>query len=184
MTHVCLSGYILLCESGRHVVQCTDGALGWFSTWHQCHLYWHWSEMLAATRYAYTQSLWHNFLPLWQRKYHCAEYIENTRWVSFDIKFTRLGFENACWHREACRDIENTRWVSFDIKFTRLGFENACWHREACRAIQQAFSKLSLVNLISKERTWYSIYQFTHCWTLFKLAIMTSFSICMLIQRH
>ena len=63
-------------------------------------------------------------------------YIENTRWVSFDIKLTRQGFENACWHREACRDIENTRWVSFDIKFTRQGFENACWHREACRDIE------------------------------------------------
>ena len=49
------------------------------------------------------------------------------------------------------RDIENTRWVSFDIKFTRQGFENACWHREACRAIQHAFSKPSLVNLISKD---------------------------------
>ena len=73
------------------------------------------------------------------------------RFVSFDIKFTRQGFENACWHREACRDIENTRFVSFDIKFTRQGFENACWHREACRAIQQAFSKPSLVNLISKD---------------------------------
>ena len=48
-------------------------------------------------------------------------------------------------------DIENTRWVSFDIKFTRQGFENACWHREACRAIQHAFSKPSLVNLISKD---------------------------------
>ena len=47
--------------------------------------------------------------------------------------------------------IENTRWVSFDIKFTRQGFENACWHREACRAIQIAFSKPSLVNLISKD---------------------------------
>ena len=78
-------------------------------------------------------------------------YIENTRWVSFDIKFTRQGFENACWHREACWDIGNTRWVSFDIKFTRQGFENACWHREACRAIQHAFSKPSLVNLISKD---------------------------------
>ena len=48
-------------------------------------------------------------------------------------------------------EIEKTRWVSFDIKFTRQGFENACWHREACRAIQQAFSKPSLVNLISKD---------------------------------
>ena len=41
--------------------------------------------------------------------------------------------------------------MSFDIKFTRQGFENACWHREACRAIQHAFSKPSLVNLISKD---------------------------------
>ena len=81
-------------------------------------------------------------------------------------------------HNGACAlimCIENTRWVSFDIKFTRQGFENACWHREVCRAIQHAFSKPSLVNLISKERTWYSIYQFTHCCTLFKLAIMTYF---------
>ena len=39
----------------------------------------------------------------------------------------------------------------FDIKFTRQGFENACWHREACRVIQHAFSKSSLVNLISKD---------------------------------
>ena len=31
--------------------------------------------------------------------------------------------------------IENTRWVSIDIMFTRQGFENACWLREACRAI-------------------------------------------------
>ena len=41
--------------------------------------------------------------------------------------------------------------MSFDIKFTRQGFENACGHREACRAIQHAFSKPSLVNLISKD---------------------------------
>ena len=41
--------------------------------------------------------------------------------MSFDIKFTRQGFENACLHREACRDIEN----SFDIKFTRQGFDMA-----------------------------------------------------------
>ena len=46
---------------------------------------------------------------------------------------------------------ENTRWVSFDIKFTRQGFENACWHCEACQAIQNAFSKQSLVNLVSKD---------------------------------
>ena len=41
--------------------------------------------------------------------------------------------------------------MSFDIKFTRQDFENACWHREACRGIQHAFSKTSLVNLISKD---------------------------------
>ena len=62
--------------------------------------------------------------------------------------------------------IENTRWVSFDIKFTRQGFENACWHREACWAIQHAFSKPSLVTWYQKEWTWYSFYQFTHCFTL------------------
>ena len=49
------------------------------------------------------------------------------------------------------RYIENTRWVSIDIKFTRQGFEKACWHCEACRGIQHAFSKPSLVNLISKD---------------------------------
>ena len=41
--------------------------------------------------------------------------------------------------------------MSFDIKFTRQGFENACWHSEACLAIQHGFSKLGLVNLISKD---------------------------------
>ena len=71
--------------------------------------------------------------------------------MSLDIKFSWQGFENACWHREACRNIENTRWLSFDIKFTRQGFENAYWHRETCRAIQHAFIKPSLVNLISKD---------------------------------
>ena len=70
---------------------------------------------------------------------------------------------------------ENTRWVSSDIQFTRQGFENVRWHHEACQVIQQAFSKPSLVNLISKEWTCYSIYQLTHCWTLFKLAIITYF---------
>ena len=47
--------------------------------------------------------------------------------------------------------IENTRWVSFDIKFTRQGFENACWHGEACQATEHAFSKQSVVTLISKD---------------------------------
>ena len=57
----------------------------------------------------------------------------------------RYGVLDQVWY------IENTRWVSFDIKFTRQGFENACWHREACWAIQHAFSKPRLVNLISKD---------------------------------
>ena len=29
-------------------------------------------------------------------------------------------------HCLAGREIENARWVYFDIKFTRQGFENAC----------------------------------------------------------
>ena len=41
--------------------------------------------------------------------------------------------------------------MSFDIKFTRRGLENAWWHREACWAIHHAFSMPSLVNLISKQ---------------------------------
>ena len=47
--------------------------------------------------------------------------------------------------------MENTRWVSFDIKFTRQGFENACWHRKACRAIQHGFSKPSPRSLPSNS---------------------------------
>ena len=41
-------------------------------------------------------------------------------------------------HRNWTCYIENTRWVSYDIKLTFWqGFEKACWHREACRAIQR-----------------------------------------------
>ena len=40
----------------------------------------------------------------------------------------------------------------FAIKFTRKGFENACWHHEACQAIQQGFLKPSLVKLDIKRR--------------------------------
>ena len=47
--------------------------------------------------------------------------------------------------------IENTRRVIFDIKFTRQDFEKACRHCEACRAIQYTFSKPSLVNFMSKD---------------------------------
>ena len=68
--------------------------------------------------------------------------------------------------------IENTRWVAFDIKFTRQGLENTSWHREACQAIQHAFSKPSLVNLKSKDTNldfYLSAYQVD---SVFKLANM------------
>ena len=74
--------------------------------------------------------------------------------------------------------------MSFDIKFTRQGFENACWHREACRVIQQAFSKPSLVNLISKDANlvfYLSVYPMLN-------TLLTSyhdvFLMFVLIQRH
>ena len=41
--------------------------------------------------------------------------------------------------------------MSFDIKFTRLGFENACCIARQASRCQQAFSKPCLVNLISKD---------------------------------
>ena len=62
--------------------------------------------------------------------------------------------------------IENTRWVSFDIKFTKQGFENACWHHEACLATQHGFSKQNLVNLISKDAKLVFYLSVTHCFTL------------------
>ena len=61
--------------------------------------------------------------------------------------------------------IENTRWVSFDIKFIRLGFENAYRIARLCRAILYAFSKPSLINLISKDASlgfYLSVYPFVH----------------------
>ena len=81
--------------------------------------------------------------------------------------------------------IENTRWVSFDIKFTRQGFKNACWHCEACRAIQNAFSKPSLVNLISKDASlvfYLSVYPLLN--TLQTSNNDVFFFIFVLIQRH
>ena len=76
------------------------------------------------------------------------------------------------------RYIENTRWVTFDIKFTRQGFGLVCWHREACRAIRHVFSKPSLVNLISKDRREHGILFISlQVGSLFKLAILASLSI-------
>ena len=40
--------------------------------------------------------------------------------------------------------------MSFDIKFTKQSFENVYSIGRLCPTIQHAFSKLSLVNLISK----------------------------------
>ena len=59
----------------------------------------------------------------------------------------------------------HTRWVSFDIKFTRQGFENACWIARLCLAIQHAFSKPNLVNFISEDANllfYLSVYKFVH----------------------
>ena len=43
----------------------------------------------------------------------------------------------------------NNRFSSIDIKFIRLGFENAFWIARQALRFQQAFSKPCLVNLIS-----------------------------------
>ena len=43
------------------------------------------------------------------------------------------------------------RFASFNIKFTRLGFENARWIAQQASRCQQGFSKPHLVNLISKD---------------------------------
>ena len=58
--------------------------------------------------------------------------------------------------------------MSFDIKFTRQGFENGCRIARLCRAIRHAFSKPCLVNLISKDvnLVLYLINQSTRWFTL------------------
>ena len=43
-----------------------------------------------------------------------------------------------CW-----TNIDNSRWVSFDIKFTRQGFEKAWWHREVSSPQQNFLSNVS-----------------------------------------
>ena len=92
------------------------------------------------------------------------------------------------------RNIENTRWVSFDITFTRQGFENAYWHREACRAIQHAFSKPSMVNFISKDANlvfYLSVYPLVHSsnyqfWRNFRFLCWFSVisDVSQKVQRH
>ena len=45
------------------------------------------------------------------------QYIENSRIVSFDINFTRLGFENACWIAHQCRIVfENACWIAWLVR--------------------------------------------------------------------
>ena len=75
--------------------------------------------------------------------------------------FIRSWCKNAFNTRSKCY-IENIRWESFDIRFTRQGFENACWHCQACQAIQHAFSKPSLVRrkpgiLFNSLPSWFTI---------------------------
>ena len=65
--------------------------------------------------------------------------------------------------------------MSFDIKFTRQGFENAR---------QQAFSKLSLVNLISKVANlvfYLSVYPLLNILQTSDYDVIFDF---VLIQRH
>ena len=78
--------------------------------------------------------------------------------------------------------------MSFDIKFTRQGFENACYHREACRVIQHVFSKPSLINLISKDANlvfYLSVYPLLNTLQTsdYGVFLMISFMF-VLIQRH
>ena len=63
--------------------------------------------------------------------------------------------------------------MSFDIKFTKPGFENACCHREACRAIKQAFLKAEPGKLDIKRRESGILFISLTIVSLFKLAIMT-----------
>ena len=71
----------------------------------------------------------------------------------------------------AC-NIQNTRRVSFDIKFTKQGLDNFCCLCEVCQAIQRAFSKPSLVNLILKGANLVFHLSAYQVGSLFKLAIM------------
>ena len=58
---------------------------------------------------------------------------------------------------------KNTRFVSFDIVFTRLSFEKACLIPRQASRCQQAFSVPCLVNLISKDtHLVFYIYQIRH----------------------
>ena len=58
---------------------------------------------------------------------------------------------------------------------------------EVLTAIQHAFSKPSMINSISKDATWYSIYQFTHCFILQASNYDAIFDLCVYsasLERH
>ena len=104
-------------------------------------------------------------------RYHHLKIIMSSLSHAFSLSPHFLLYHHA--FLKSARDIENTRWVSFDIKFTRQGFENTCWHHNACRFNQHAFPKLSLENLLSKDVNlvfYLSAYQVD---SLFILANMT-----------
>ena len=95
-------------------------------------------EMSVFWYQVYQAKLWEL---LWHREacqtvQHVFSKLSLVNLISKYINFTRQGFENPCWHCQACQGIEKTRWVSFDIKLNRQGFENACWHCEAYREIE------------------------------------------------
>ena len=103
----------------------------------------------------------------WNSKFNPKKWPEPTYIWKNQSTSLGQGFESACWHREACRDMENTgcRWVSFDIKFTRQGFENARWHSEACRDI---------------ENPWMSVFDGNAWRTLVELRGLPTDSTCVL----
>ena len=98
-------------------------------------------------------------------------------WGRENIKILSLRSLQRCYGRHY---IKYTRWVSFDIKFTRQGFEKAFIHRKACRAIQHAFLKQSLLTWYQKTQTWYSIYQFTYRFTLQTIDYDVLFNFCVI----
>ena len=85
--------------------------------------------------------------------------------LHFDIKLTRLGFENACLiTRQAlrCQQVFSKHcWVNLISKYTHLVFSIS---GQASRC-QQAFLKPCLVNLISKDTHLASIfYVYSRCY--------------------
>ena len=89
------------------------------------------------------------------------------------------------WLSHNYENTENDRRMSFDIKFTRQDFENACWITKLCWAIQHTFSKPSLVtmvNLTSKDVNlvfYLSVYSLVHS-SFWRLCCLKRFP----LRRH